>query len=183
MPRMAFIGVRISWLMLARKSLLAREAASAAACAASRRLRGLRLAPRALQVPRPLPDAVLQVGPRPLRGLDGRLQLLAEHVQADDHRVQGVAALGRVAPHRPLARRQPRDEVEDLLDARVLRRRRRGHPRKPSSQASASGSLVKTRIGATGRARRRTKVPIMRPTGEPTSRAVAFTTAAYSGPA
>jgi hypothetical protein len=28
-PRMAFIGVRISWLMLARKALLARLAASA----------------------------------------------------------------------------------------------------------------------------------------------------------
>ena len=31
MPMMAFIGVRISWLMLARKSLLAWVAASAAA--------------------------------------------------------------------------------------------------------------------------------------------------------
>ena len=30
MPMTAFIGVRISWLMLARKSLLARLAASAA---------------------------------------------------------------------------------------------------------------------------------------------------------
>ena len=30
MPRMPFIGVRISWLMLARNSLLARLAASAA---------------------------------------------------------------------------------------------------------------------------------------------------------
>ncbi len=28
-PRMAFMGVRISWLMLARKALLARPAASA----------------------------------------------------------------------------------------------------------------------------------------------------------
>ena len=35
MPRIAFIGVRISWLMLARKSLLARFAASAASLACS----------------------------------------------------------------------------------------------------------------------------------------------------
>src|SRR5262245_10372018 len=35
MPRMPFIGVRISWLMLARNSLLARLAASAA-CVARR---------------------------------------------------------------------------------------------------------------------------------------------------
>jgi hypothetical protein len=34
-PRMAFIGVRISWLMLARKALLARLASSAAALASS----------------------------------------------------------------------------------------------------------------------------------------------------
>ena len=33
MPRMAFIGVRISWLTLARNSLLARLAASAASLA------------------------------------------------------------------------------------------------------------------------------------------------------
>jgi hypothetical protein len=33
MPMMAFIGVRISWLMLARKALLARLAASAASLA------------------------------------------------------------------------------------------------------------------------------------------------------
>src|SRR5437588_712398 len=33
MPRMPFMGVRISWLMLARKSLLARLAASAASLA------------------------------------------------------------------------------------------------------------------------------------------------------
>ena len=36
MPRMPFIGVRISWLMLARKSPLARPAASAASTARSR---------------------------------------------------------------------------------------------------------------------------------------------------
>ena len=35
MPRMAFIGVRISWLMLARKRLLAWLAASALAVGAS----------------------------------------------------------------------------------------------------------------------------------------------------
>ncbi len=41
MPRMPFIGVRISWLMLARNWLLARLAASAAAraCSISRRRR------------------------------------------------------------------------------------------------------------------------------------------------
>jgi hypothetical protein len=35
MPMMAFIGVRISWLMLARKALLAWLAASAASLAAA----------------------------------------------------------------------------------------------------------------------------------------------------
>ena len=40
MPMTAFIGVRISWLMLARKSLLARLAASAASRALLELLRG-----------------------------------------------------------------------------------------------------------------------------------------------
>ena len=42
MPRMAFMGVRISWLTLARNSSLARLAASAASFASPQRL--LRLA-------------------------------------------------------------------------------------------------------------------------------------------
>ena len=41
MPMMPFIGVRISWLMLARNSLLARLAASAASFAVLQLLLGL----------------------------------------------------------------------------------------------------------------------------------------------
>ena len=72
MPRMAFIGVRISWLMLARNSLLAWFAASAA-CRASRSASACRRAVMSRAMPtvpatRPSPpcSAVLMVSTRVL---------------------------------------------------------------------------------------------------------------------
>ena len=66
MPRMPFIGVRISWLMLARKSLLARLAASAASLAyASRRSVHFR------SIPKPIPSATEIKAPS-TAGVSGR---------------------------------------------------------------------------------------------------------------
>ena len=60
MPMMPFIGVRISWLMLARNSLLARLAASAASLArrssSSARLRSVMS--RMMPMTRPFPPAL-----------------------------------------------------------------------------------------------------------------------------
>ena len=107
MPMIAFIGVRISWLMVARKALLAWLAASAAAwefCACWNRRRVLNGDGRLLGKT----DRKIQVG---LSERSGR-GFIAPHSQHTDHPVAGFER--REHGHFPLLVR-----VRDIRDARI----------------------------------------------------------------
>jgi hypothetical protein len=131
---MAFIGVRISWLMFARNSLLARVASSA-------------LPLRALQ----LPDELGELGRVPLLRRARLLQLLRGAPQlhlADDLAAQG---LERLLLHRGQGLRSPVDDAQraEAVPFRIDQRRSRveANARLPAHQGVVREPLVPRRIG------------------------------------